>query len=122
MVDAPRTMPELSDLMLVREFEEADTSSAESDLLWHGERRAMPNLYGQLPQLFRDEVSHLAVIDAPLPGTACPARPQVPHGSSSSRPRVGSFLASASRYISCATSRDHESCPVFPAYSGPRSA
>ena len=40
------------------------------------------------------------------------SRPMPIHRSGSSRPRGGFFLASASRYISGTTSRDHESCPA----------
>ena len=45
-------------------------------------------------------------------GTREAALPQAHRRSSSSRPRVGSLLAFASRYISGTTSRDHESCPA----------
>ena len=51
----------------------------------------------------------------PCRGAGEAALPQVHHRSSSRRPRLGSFLsflASASRYISGTTSRDHESCPA----------
>ena len=48
-VVASRSMPELSDLMVVRAIEPADSTSIESDLLWHGERHVLPNLYGELP-------------------------------------------------------------------------
>jgi VWFA-related protein len=48
-VFASRSIPELSDLMVVRGIESADSTSTETDLLWHGERRVLPNLYGELP-------------------------------------------------------------------------
>jgi VWFA-related protein len=46
---ASRSIPELSDLMVVSGIESADSTSTETDLLWHGERRVLPNLYGELP-------------------------------------------------------------------------
>jgi VWFA-related protein len=48
-VSASRSIPGLSDLMVVRGIESADSTSTEMDLLWHGERRVLPNLYGELP-------------------------------------------------------------------------
>jgi len=44
-----RQMPELSDLMVVRGMEPADNGSGEPDMLWRGEQRVLPNLYGELP-------------------------------------------------------------------------
>ena len=49
-VSDSRSVPELSDLMVVREIEPADSGSSETDLLWRGERRVLPNLYVELPQ------------------------------------------------------------------------
>jgi len=48
-VSDSRQVPELSDLMVVRGIEPADTGSSEPDLFWRGDRRVQPNLYGQLP-------------------------------------------------------------------------
>ena len=66
---------------------------------------------------FRSQQPRLAISWVRPPGpylARSPRRdpPQVHHRSSSRRPRVGSSLASASRYISRTTSRDHESCPA----------
>jgi VWFA-related protein len=48
-VSASRSMPGLSDLMVVREIEPADNGTGGPDLLWRGARRVLPNLYGELP-------------------------------------------------------------------------
>lgn len=48
-ISASRSVPELSDLMVVRGIEPADNGSGEPDLLWRGERQVLPNLYGELP-------------------------------------------------------------------------
>jgi VWFA-related protein len=48
-VPPSQTGPAVSDLMLVRGTEPIDQSSNEPDLLWRGEERVFPNLYGQLP-------------------------------------------------------------------------
>lgn len=48
-ISASRSVPELSDLMVVRGIEPPDNGSSETDLLWHGERQVLPNLYGELP-------------------------------------------------------------------------
>ena len=49
-VSASGSVPELSDLMVVRDIEPVDNNwSGEPDLLWHGERQVLPNLYGELP-------------------------------------------------------------------------
>jgi VWFA-related protein len=48
-VSPSRSELELSDLMVVRDIESPDSANSEMDLLWHGERRVLPNLYGELP-------------------------------------------------------------------------
>jgi VWFA-related protein len=48
-IPATQTMPELSDLMIVRGIELPDNGNSETDLLWRGERQVLPNLYGELP-------------------------------------------------------------------------
>ncbi|MGC2300733.1 MAG: VWA domain-containing protein [Acidobacteriaceae bacterium] len=48
-ISASRTTPELSDLMLVRGIQPADSWNSEPDLFWRDERRVLPNLYGELP-------------------------------------------------------------------------
>jgi VWFA-related protein len=46
---ASHSVPELSDLMVVRGTEPPDDVTSEQDPLWRGERRVLPNLYGELP-------------------------------------------------------------------------
>jgi VWFA-related protein len=41
--------PELSDLMVVRSVEPVDVAGGDPDLLWRGNTRVLPNMYGQLP-------------------------------------------------------------------------
>ncbi len=48
-ISASPSLPELSDLMVVRGIEPPDEESSDSDLLWHGARQVLPNLYGELP-------------------------------------------------------------------------
>ena len=69
-----------------------------------------PPLGADLPRIAR--IHWFGYGHGPLLGAGEAALPQVHRRSSSSRPRLGSFLASASRYISGTTSRDHESCPA----------
>lgn len=44
-----QAVPALSDLMVVRGTDLQENGSGEPDLLWRGERRVLPNLYGELP-------------------------------------------------------------------------
>ena len=46
---APHSVPELSDLMLVRGVEMTDGGGSDPDLLWRGDQRVLPNLYGHFP-------------------------------------------------------------------------
>jgi VWFA-related protein len=48
-ISASSPVPELSDLMVVRGIEPPDVVISDSDLLWHGARQVLPNLYGELP-------------------------------------------------------------------------
>jgi VWFA-related protein len=48
-ISAPQNVPELTDLLLVRGIEPTSNGGGEPDLLWRGEQRVQPNLYGQLP-------------------------------------------------------------------------
>ena len=48
-IPSSQSLPELSDLMVVRGIEPADEGSGEPDLLWGNEQRAEPNLYGRIP-------------------------------------------------------------------------
>ncbi len=47
-ISASRALPELSEMMVVRGIEPAAVEG-EPDLLWRGNERVEPNLYGQLP-------------------------------------------------------------------------
>lgn len=47
-VSQSHAVPELSDMMVVRRIAPADVGDAEPDLLWRGNERVEPNLYGQL--------------------------------------------------------------------------
>jgi VWFA-related protein len=53
-VSPSRAMPELSEMMVVRGIEPTDADSPEPDLLWRGNDRVEPNLYGQLPSGVHD--------------------------------------------------------------------
>jgi hypothetical protein len=64
---------------------------------------------GQICGLSRQAPALPAPLAGDLRGCATPGTPRVQQP----RCRVGSFLPSASRYISGTTSRDHESCPAF---------
>jgi len=48
-IAAAQSVPEISDLLVVRGIEPADEGNGEPDLLWRGEQRVEPNLYGRLP-------------------------------------------------------------------------
>ncbi len=48
-ISSAQSVPELSDLLVVRGMEPTEDGSSEPDLLWRGDRRVQPNLYGQLP-------------------------------------------------------------------------
>ncbi len=43
------SLPDLSDLIVVRGMEPLDNEGSEPDLLWRADKRVEPNLYGQLP-------------------------------------------------------------------------
>jgi hypothetical protein len=64
---------------------------------------------GQICGLSRQVPALPAPVTGDLRGCATAGTPRVQQP----RCRVGSFLPSASRYISGTTSRDHESCPAF---------
>jgi len=49
-VSASQNVPELTDMLLVRGIEPTSNSAGEPDLLWRGEQRVQPNLYGALPR------------------------------------------------------------------------
>lgn len=48
-ISASQEMPELTELLLVRGIEPTTNSESEPDLLWRGEQRVQPNMYGKLP-------------------------------------------------------------------------
>jgi VWFA-related protein len=48
-ISTSRSMPEMSDLLLVRGVEPVDDTGDAPDLLWRGDRQVLPNLYGELP-------------------------------------------------------------------------
>jgi VWFA-related protein len=64
-ISASRTMPELSDLILVRGIQPADALNTEPDLFWQNERRVLPNLYGDLPRGAHDVSIFFVVHTAP---------------------------------------------------------
>ncbi len=47
-IHSARPMPDLSDLMIVREVDPADNDQGEPDLLWGNQQSVRPNLYGKL--------------------------------------------------------------------------
>jgi len=48
-ISAAQSLPEISDLLVVRDIEPIDEAGSEPDVLWRGGQRVEPNLYGQLP-------------------------------------------------------------------------
>jgi VWFA-related protein len=48
-IPSSQSLPELSDLIVVRGIEPAGDEGGEPDLLWGSEQRVEPNLYGQMP-------------------------------------------------------------------------
>jgi len=48
-ISPSQTVPELSDLMVVRGIEPTDGGGSEPDLLWRGDQRVLPNLYAHFP-------------------------------------------------------------------------
>jgi len=48
-ISSSHSLPELSELMVVRGIEPAEEGSGEPDLLWGNEQRVEPNLYGRIP-------------------------------------------------------------------------
>lgn len=48
-IPASTSLPELSDLLVVRGMEPLNDAGGEPDLLWRGDHRVQPNLYEQLP-------------------------------------------------------------------------
>ena len=48
-IPASRSLPDLSDLIVVRGMEPLNAEGSEPDLLWRADKRVEPNLYGQLP-------------------------------------------------------------------------
>jgi hypothetical protein len=48
-ISPSHAVPQLSAMLLVRGIEPADVESSEPDLLWRGNERVEPNLYGQMP-------------------------------------------------------------------------
>jgi hypothetical protein len=48
-IPAAQSVPEIGDLLVVRNIEPADEGGSEPDLLWRGGQRVEPNLYGQMP-------------------------------------------------------------------------
>lgn len=48
-ISASQAVPELTDILLVRGVEPVSDGSNEPDLLWRGDQRVLPNVYGRLP-------------------------------------------------------------------------